>query len=850
MKSHRLSLLIGVASVAITAESMAAAAQRQTVAAELSTQPTNPTGEATTGAAPGVETPVEEVARDAATEDSAGEIVVTARGRQETFIDVPVAVSVIGPQAINRNLALDLSKIGELTPTVIVGAYKSNAGGSIAIRGISSPANQAGFEQAVSVAVDGVQTSDGRIAQLGFFDVAQVEVLKGPQALFFGKNSPAGVISLKTADPTSSFEISGRGIYEFVGDEIVTEGAVSGPLGSGVGARLAIRYRNLDGWLRNSARPLANPFYNPATGAPAAAGQLPGASDPRPGDKELLGRFTLRAEVAPALSARLKVFGAKSQDEGPGVATQNIGPCVGPNPRYAGIPDSNAECRPDRNTTIGDVPPVIAATMRGGGDGSPYGRLRAFTTSLDLELDLGAGTLASTTGYNWIRYKFFSGLDQTTFSQLAFFNDQANRALSQELRYVSKFESPFNFVIGGYFQDTELNDTNDVKLNDRQFNAAANRYVLYEDLNRQDGSTLSAFAQALYEITDDLEFSAGARWTRERKTFSKQNLFGQGTFNTRNANFPGSDEVGVLKGKFKDENISPEVSLTWRPGQNRTLYIAYKTGFKSGGFGLTSPLQTSTRIGDVDYESEKARGFELGAKGLFLDNALRISSTAFAYNFKDLQVNTFDPSRIAFTINNAGSVRQRGAEVEANLRVSEYLSLHSAVAYVHNRFRNFIGQCYGFAFPPGTTRATATPPPGCSFVNMTALTLQQDFSGRAPARSPDWSGNAGFEVEVPFGDMKLGFTGDAFYSDSYFAAETMAPSTLQDSFWRFNASARIASADDRWSLSLVGRNLSNKYYLLYAADRTGGTGVPGVVGEQRGVVARGREVALQAAFRF
>ncbi|MEL0251551.1 MAG: TonB-dependent receptor plug domain-containing protein, partial [Novosphingobium sp.] len=99
-----------------------------------------------------------------------GDIVVTARRRSETLNNVPVVVSVLGPAQIANNNATDLAKIGELTPTVIVGAYKSAGGGSIAIRGISSPANQAGFEQAVSVAIDGVQTSDGRVAQLGIFD--------------------------------------------------------------------------------------------------------------------------------------------------------------------------------------------------------------------------------------------------------------------------------------------------------------------------------------------------------------------------------------------------------------------------------------------------------------------------------------------------------------------------------------------------------------------------------------------------------------------------------------------------------------------------------------------------------
>ena len=779
-------------------------------------------------------------------------ILVTARGRAESLNDVPVVVSVVGSEEIARTNATDLVKIAELTPTVIVGAYKSNGGGTIAIRGISSPANQAGFEQAVSVSIDGVQTSDGRIAQLGFFDVEQVEILKGPQALFFGKNSPAGVIAVRTKDPTSTFEVSGRTGYEFVGDEVVTDLAVSGPITDSFGARLAFRYRNLDGWLRNTARPIANPFFNPATGAPAGAAQLPGALDQRPGEEEFLGRLTLQGEIGERITARIKLFAATGNDAGPGVATQNIGPCTGPNPRVIGIIDPFADCVVDNRTTIGDLPVAISSTLKGDReDGQAYGRLRAYVASADLGFQLtDTLLLTSTTGFNWIRYEFLSGLDQTTFSQLAFYNKQRNRAISQELRLVSDFDTPFNFMLGGYYQDTSLDDTNDVKVRDTFYQAASGRFALYEDLNRQDGKTISFFGQAIYDISDTLELAGGARFTREEKDYAKQNLYGIFGFNTLATNFPGSDEVGVLKGEFEDENVSPEASLTWRPTRETTLFLAYKTGFKSGGFGLTNPLQTTTRIGDVDYDSETAEGFEAGYKGTLLDGRLFVSGAIFAYEFKDLQVNTYDPARIAFTINNAGKVKQRGFELSGNFEANEMLSFHGAMAYTHNRFADFIGQCYAYTFPTGATRASAVPPPNCSFVNATTLTLQQDYGGRAPARSPDFAANSGFVIDVPVGSYRMGLTGDAFYSGDYFASDTLAPPSLQEAFWRFNASLSVGPEDESWTASLIARNLTNEYYLLYAADRTGGASVPGQIGEQRGVVSRGREMMVALGFRF
>lgn len=169
-------------------------------------------------------------ADDGAPATSEREIVVTARLRSESLMDVPVAVNALSSEKLDQYKVADLTDIGALVPNVIVGDYKINGGGSLSIRGISSPATQIGFEQPVSVSIDGVQTSAGRVAMLGFFDLDRVEVLRGPQTLFFGKNSPAGVISVVSAGPTRDFEFGGSLGYEFAGREMTGEGYVSGRL--------------------------------------------------------------------------------------------------------------------------------------------------------------------------------------------------------------------------------------------------------------------------------------------------------------------------------------------------------------------------------------------------------------------------------------------------------------------------------------------------------------------------------------------------------------------------------------------------------------------------------------------
>ncbi|RYE50490.1 MAG: TonB-dependent receptor [Hyphomicrobiales bacterium] len=181
------------------------------------------------------------------------EIVVTARKREESLISVPVAVTALSATDINRYAASDLTKIAQLAPQVIIQrSGGSGSGAVIAIRGISSSTTDTGLSSTVSVNIDGTQISRGRIITQGFFDLQQVEILKGPQALFFGKNSPGGVISLRSAGATKTLQAYVRAGYEFKANERYIEGAISGPITDNFGFRIAARGTKMDGWMRNT----------------------------------------------------------------------------------------------------------------------------------------------------------------------------------------------------------------------------------------------------------------------------------------------------------------------------------------------------------------------------------------------------------------------------------------------------------------------------------------------------------------------------------------------------------------------------------------------------------------------
>ena len=622
-------------------------------------------------------------------------VVVTARRRDESLMEVPVSVSALTADDLERNIGTDLSKIGELTPGVIVGNYKGNSGGSIAIRGISSSANQFGFEQAVAVVMDGVPISSARIATVGMFDLSQVEIMKGPQALFFGKNSPAGVISLTSAAPTDEREVSLKTSYEFVGDEATIEGAISGPLTDKLSGRLALRHRNLEGWMYNDARPMANPFYTASQ--PAGAAQLPGASESRMGDQETLGRLTLDYEFSSDMNATFKLLAGSLEDQGNGLATQNIGPCTGDTPRVFGVPDPFGDCRIDNRMANGARPAVVAqASPRAPADGRNQGEADLLVGSLNVEWNLGNFDLVSTTGYSSISNFSYSGIDETTFSQVWVVDDNESTSISQEIRLQSDFDGRFNFMVGGFYQDVEESIYNEVGILDSLgFNPVNGRYASYEKLDFLDGRTYSVFAQMLFDVTDEVEFSAGARYTDEQKKARISNLYGTngplGNYDTSTIVFPDSLDLtpGILAGEFTDTNVSPEATLTWRPQQDRSFYVAYKTGFKSGGFGLSTFLNTESSIADFDFDSEKAEGFEIGAKGMFFQDRLRLTSTLFAYEFEDLQVNSYDAVAIKYRVDNAGSLRQRGFDVEATYIANDWLDLRFAATYAKNEFNDY-----------------------------------------------------------------------------------------------------------------------------------------------------------------
>jgi iron complex outermembrane receptor protein len=761
---------------------------------------------------------------------SDGEIIVTARKRDETLQNVPVAVTAIGGEALQTSLASDLTKLTEMAPQVAIGEGGSGTGAVISIRGISSSSSDAGFDQSVLVEIDGVPFSRGSIIGTRLFDIQNVQVLSGPQALFFGKNSPAGVISINSAEPTFDFNAFALAGYEFVADQAYSEGAISGPLSSTLAARFAYRVSTQKGWMRNVA-PIVPGVLNPAISTVGA-----NFGKRQPATDELAGRLSLLWQPDDSFTAKLR-FTVNSLDGNSG--NGNTEPyCIAPTVTPVALgrfPLPGSDCKANRVTSHGGVPAEYAKNIRLANGGKPYLDKMFYFGALELNKSFGNVDLVSTTGYYHEDIKLMNTTDWSPYASVWAAARYRYELLTQELRMSTKFDGPINFMIGGYYEHSSRPFDNVPEIL-HVFNPAANNYASADMTSVTKGEYVSAFAEATWNITPEVELSGGARWSKDTKRLNQVN-------NSLGPNFQHLRAVGNhFRARYSDQNVSPEVTLTWRPDQNNTVYAAFKTGYKSGGISNPFLLTAATTPQQVLFKPEKSKGFEVGYKATVADGRLRFDLNAYSYKYDDLQVVSADNSStiIVFNLTNAAASRVKGVQASFNWQATDDLRFNGNIGLNSAKYTRFnTAQCYA-----GQTTAT-----GCIDLRPDQAGLQgaQDLSGKRLIRAPKLTYSFGgtYSPEL-VADWKTELSASASYSSKYSASTDNAPGGLQKSYWVVNAALKVGPADGGYEFALIGRNLTNSYYKMQAFSWT----AAGNPNQFVGFWNRPREVAVQGTVRF
>ncbi|MBF9152365.1 TonB-dependent receptor [Novosphingobium jiangmenense] len=806
----------------------------------------------------------EEPQTEAAEQGGIQDIVVTARKRTETTQDVPVAVTAISAATIQKYDLTSLERIAASTPSFVVGRSPSGSGATLVLRGIGSNTTSIGLEQSVAVIVDGAYYGQGRTINEGFFDLGRLEILKGPQALFFGKNATAGVVSITTADPGDELEVIARAGYEFRARQMVGEAIISTPLSDTLGVRLAIRGSKMNrGYFKQIGTDQTYPTLDRTSTSQVVTptNHVSGpAGDGR--SEEFYVRGTVKWEPTDQFTATIKANYGTNNSNNP-AASSVLYNC--PTGKSAGNPA--IPCARAFQSSANRFPSAIAATVPfANKDGQTGNQYKSWAINANLAYEMDHVTLTSVTNYNWNRNIFqFDGDSVSRSGAPGVFATEWStfHAFSEELRALTSYDGPVNLMVGGYYQKTKrdyLAWTASGGLENSNAPQPFQRYLANSKDSETEGETIAGFGQVIYKPVDRVELTGGVRYTHETKDSYFLQPYSHPVRVTQGIFLPGT----TIRSNQTFNDWSPEVTFSFKPTSDINIWGAYKTAYKSGGFSNSGILSPNAGLPDFEFDPEKARGFEGGIKTMLMDRQLRFNVTAYSYKYTNLQLDFFRSDIFAFTTINAGSAGTRGVEVDFEFapRGLDGFDIHGSINYNKSRYGNAIGApCYA-----GQTRAQ-----GCNLVYVNdgtpngtarpfnaatdAVANRQNLKGHPTANAPEWVGTLGvnYDAKLP-GGLTLGMAVDARYSDSYLATAFGNLATLQNSYVNLDASLRLRTENERWELAVIGKNLTNRWYATGGTDApntgSGTGGTTGVLADQIGFATLPRTVMVQATFKY
>ena len=686
------------------------------------------------------------------------EIVVTAQKREQSLQEVPISVSVIGGEKLDAFGIDTFEELDDHVPNLMIGDSPGN--NQIFLRGIGSQGGNQAVEQSVALFVNGVYGGRARQFQAPFLDIERIEVLRGPQGALVGKNTSAGAISITTRKPTEESEFIVSGDYEFEYDSHNVTAIASGALSDNFLGRLAVQTSEIGGYVENTAT---------------------GNDDPD--GERLLIRATGVATISDSLEATFVIEHADWESEGHPFVNDPVGSSSFSDERAASAPE--AEDQQSLN--------LIATLDWEIGDGFSFTSITAYS---DLETD-----------------NLFDGDMQLLPASDAKFKDNFDQ-FSQEFRLLSPEADRFNYVLGLYYLNREVDLGQDVDLALGPF--AGN----WTSGFTEESTLYSIYGQFNYRFNDAFSVSSSLRYTKEEKEGDVER------------NIVGFIPIWLdteLSDDFSDTETDGSVSFQWEPNDTAMMYAGYTQGSKSGGFAGAG---TNQMLVDFRLDPESSESIEVGTKLTLLDGALFISAAYFATDYEDLQVSAYDGIR--FVIKNAGEAEVDGFELDFIWALNENWRVSGSLGFMDGEYSKF---------PNGSCVAPDHIIPGCV----------ADLAGEDLAFAPDSSGSLDLEYSTPLGDG-LTFTGTVgvTYRDDTFVHASLMPEALQESHNKVNLRLELAS-EAGWMLALVGKNITDEETFSQAFETPLSAPpapfVPDHFTATR-IIDRGQTFALEAAYRF
>jgi len=732
------------------------------------------------------------------------EIIVTAQKREETLREVPISVSATTGEAMADAGIVRLDFLKAYVPNLQV--TETGIANNIYVRGIGSGQNQ-GFEQSVSIYSDGIYRGRGHQSRMPFLDLERIEVLRGPQPILFGKNAIAGAVNMISAKPTDVFEGSVRLSYEFETEESVADLVLSGPVTDTLGARLAVRYRESEGYVDNLTL---------------------GRSEPQ--REEISGRLTLAFAPNETFDATLKVEYGDFKVDGRQVEI------------FGELPAAPIR-RANGTTSVPPIPGLLYSQILGtvfqqgptvanntldykrsaNGDFSYIDMTEA---ALTMNWRLNGMTLTSVTGYSEYELDEQCDCDFTGASVIIASLLETYDQFSQELRLTSDTDGRLSWIAGLFYQEYDLKAPDNVLvppnsivgplLNSNPGLPPGSGTFFVNSANprdfRQESELFAVFAQVSYDLTDAWRLTAGGRWSTEDKTGLRANDLTRGVDGPSIP--PGLIDVlwnalfGIqrhsISGKRSEDNFSPLVNLQYRFGDNSMAYLSWARGFKAGGYDARSN-KLPANGGSFEYKPEEADSYELGVK-LGIGGRGEINAAVFYTDYQDLQTSAFD-GQLGFNVGN-GSAEVRGLELEGRWQATDQLYLFGSVAYLDFEWAKYDGQCY------------FNPPAEILGINQPGRVRGNCvYDGFRNNQTPEFTAVIGGDFRQPFaGNLEFRAAVDVTYTDEFLTSLTLDPESSQDSYSKVNARVSVGRQDRRWEVAVVGRNLTDEQTISFSGE--------------------------------
>jgi iron complex outermembrane receptor protein len=758
-------------------------------------------------AAPSASSASAAAAQLAAAKGTIEELVVTARKTAENEQNVPIAISTVTAQALKDLSVRDVIDIQKVAPGLQIASVGQSGRARLTIRGQTETDDHLTADRSVGVYIDGVNYDHDYGLRSSLIDIAQVEVLKGPQGTLFGKNTTGGALNITTQHPT--YDLGGYidALYGSYNNRQILGAANIPIVADKLSLRLVGQVIDRDG------------FGHTADGQPEGD------------DHNVAGRIQLRADPVDNVHILLSGDASRMRNHADTIIVTD---------------DSmlNAAVAPSANTAtgaLGDIAkqlglnPALAAdrltaynawlkyfnayqngsAYHSGFASSPAGmpfkdNLSQYGVSSNIAVDFAGITARSITSYRHLSRSIFQDFDVTPFDIYFPRQDSVDQNFSQELQLSSTGHGRLDWQAGLFYNKETGRDLGETDTFDY---VQPKRPTVAEVIAKN--SSRAAYAQAVYHLTDTWRVTAGARYTEDTRGVIAKNRTDESLAipPLPPGGVPQCNLLAPAAGGpvFPNCVYSPPsksfnhttwlISTDWRPIEQMMVYGTISTGYRAGGF--TQPgggPYASVALLNANFTPflpETVMNYETGFKSDLWDRRLRVNGSIYYSDYKNVQktVREFDPINnvIANVIHNAGQATLYGGELEVTAAPTEHLIISAGTAYLHPKYNQFL--------------------------TVDAAGNRVDMSG-LPFSDPKWTYNLSAAYTVPLSDGSIRLYANYAWIDAvnFVPGTPDAASVTQSAYGLLDGRINWHIESQNIDVAIFGKNLTDKKYLNSAAN--------------------------------